>query len=184
MLGLTTSILPNQLSSIFLSFGKRRQAWPRSSKCHRLTSYSFVHCSFVWNSFRKRSAAVTIFPCRHNPSWSNSKTEFCSMRIEQEIVQYTPLLNSVMHRDSFVPTNGTRFKSSELNSFELAVIPVPTSPLSQELIRHIPQDSSSCVNVNEYTWDAAKRGILVATAATQLPPVGLQKLRYASANLP
>jgi len=57
-----TTFLPNPLSSIFLSFGKRRQAWPRSSKCHRLTSYSFVRSSFVWKSFRKRSATLQSFP--------------------------------------------------------------------------------------------------------------------------
>ena len=57
-----TTFLPNPLSSIFLSFGKRRQAWPRSSKCHRLTCYSFVRSSFVWKSFRKRSATLQSFP--------------------------------------------------------------------------------------------------------------------------
>ena len=57
-----TTFLPNPLSSIFLSFGKRRQAWPRSSKCHRLTWYSFVRSSFVWKSFRKRSATLQSFP--------------------------------------------------------------------------------------------------------------------------
>ena len=57
-----TTFLPNPLSSICLSFGKRRQAWPRSSKCHRLTCYSFVRSSFVWKSFRKRSATLQSFP--------------------------------------------------------------------------------------------------------------------------
>ena len=47
---------------IFLSFGKRRQAWPRSNKCHRLTCYSFVRSSFVWKSFWKRSATLQSFP--------------------------------------------------------------------------------------------------------------------------
>jgi len=105
-----TTFLPNPLSSIFLSFGKRRQAWPRSSKCHRLTSYMylFVHSSFVWKSFRKRSAMLQSFPV--DITWPNSNPQIIRIRKRPKIplwnrtmlLQYRYITTGYMHVYTYV----------------------------------------------------------------------------------
>ena len=132
-----TTFLPNPLSSIFLSFGKRRQAWPRSSKCHRLTSYSFVRSSFVWKSFRKRSATLQSFPvdtiqadqiantsfaqCESNNKSNN--THHFSIQSFIEIPSYHPWEPGSSH--------------TELTSLEITDIYIPaTPPLQIALFPH------------------------------------------------
>ena len=132
-----TTFLPNPLSSIFLSFGKRRQAWPRSSKCHRLTCYSFVRSSFVWKSFRKRSATLQSFPvdtiqadqiantsfaqCESNNKSNN--THHFSIQSFIEIPSYHPWEPGSSH--------------TELTSLETTDIYIPaTPPLQIALFPH------------------------------------------------